>query len=187
MVTAISFGPRLRRFVQRAASTRSAVESGPPETARTKPGKLSRPRNSARASSSETASSAVGTLLFPVHALLHAERGPRIFAQHLAQGSAGCLLLAQRRKRLAEPQQGVGSTRGCLVFGGHGEERLGGIMILLILEQGFAEPELRLGRQPVARILMQEPVERRGGEAVVLVQEIAVGEIVLVLGRIARR
>src|ERR1700736_5867160 len=102
MVTAISFGARLSRFAQRAASTRSAVESGPPETASTSPGKSSRPRNSAFASASATASSAVGTLLFPVDALFHAHRGARIFAQHLAQRGAGCFLLAKGCKRHAE-------------------------------------------------------------------------------------
>ena len=34
MVTAMSFGPRRSVLRQRAASTISAVESGPPETAR---------------------------------------------------------------------------------------------------------------------------------------------------------
>src|ERR1700694_262337 len=152
MVTPISFGPRFSRFAQRAASTRSAVESGPPETASTRPGKSSRPRNSAFASASATACSAVGTLLFPVDALFHAQRGARIFAQHLAQRSAGRLLLAKGGNRHAEPQQRIGRTRGGLVFGGHGEERFRGIAIALALEQRLAEPVLRLGRHPVARI-----------------------------------
>src|SRR3984893_2422015 len=95
----MSFGARLSRFAQRAASTRSAVESGPPDTASTRPGKSSRQRNSALASPSATAASAVGTLLFPVDALLHAHRGARIFAQHLAERSTGRLLFALRRKR----------------------------------------------------------------------------------------
>src|SRR5580704_9862811 len=99
MVTATSFGARLNRFAQRAASTRSAVESGPPETASTKPGKFSRPRNSAFASASAMLASAVGTLLFPVDALLHAQRGARIFAQHLAERGTGGFFLAERRKR----------------------------------------------------------------------------------------
>src|SRR5271154_804109 len=98
MVTARSFGARLNRFAQRAANTRSAVESGPPETASTSPRKSSRPENSAFASSSRTACSAVDTLLFPVDGLLHIRRGTRILAQDLAERGASRLLLAQSRE-----------------------------------------------------------------------------------------
>src|SRR6516225_3553399 len=129
------FGARFIRFTQRAASRRSAVESGPPETASTRPGKRSRPRNSARASASPTARSAVGTLLFPLDALLHAERGARIFAQHLAERGAGRFLLAERAERHAEPQQRIGRPRRGLVFGRDREEGFGGVAILLALEQ----------------------------------------------------
>src|ERR1700761_5278218 len=140
MVTEIKRGGFLffSRFAHRAASTRSAVESGPPEAAMTKPGKLSRPRNSASNSSSPTAWSAMGTLLFPLHVLLHRQRSARIFAQHFAERSARGFLLAERRERLAEPQQRIGRPRRGLVFGGDGEEGLGGVVILLALEQGFA-------------------------------------------------
>src|ERR1700722_15548891 len=174
MVTAISFGARLSRFAQRAASTRRAVESGPPDTASTRPGKSSRPRNSAFASPSPTAASAVGTLLFPVDALLHAHRGARIFAQHLAQRGAGGFLF-------------VGRPRGAVVFCRHGEEGFGGIAIALALKQGFAHPELRLGRQTIARILAQERSKFIRGGTIVLVLQVAVSEIEFVLGRIARR
>src|SRR5580658_5727576 len=146
MVTATSFGARLSRFAQRAASTRSAVESGPPDTASTRPGKSSRPRNSALASPSATAASAVGTLLFPVDALLHAHRGARIFAQHFAQRSAGRFLFAERRKRHAEPQQRIGGPRGGVVFRRHRKEGFRGVAIALALKQGFAPPVLRVGR-----------------------------------------
>src|SRR5271169_3327979 len=139
MVTATSLGARLSRFAQRAASTRSAVESGPPDTARISPRKFSRPKNSAFASSSRTACSAVDTLLFLVHALLHALRGARIFAQHFAQRSAGGFLLPQSRERLAKPQQRVRRSRGRLVFRRHRKERLGRVAIMLVLEQAFAE------------------------------------------------
>src|ERR1700730_9818197 len=164
MVTATSFGARLSRFAQRAASTRRAVESGPPDTASTRPGKSSRPRNSAFASPSPTLPSAVGTLLFPVDALLHAHRGARIFAQHLTQRSTGGFFFAERRKRHAEPQQCIGRPRGGVIFRRHGEEGFRGIAIALALKQGFAHPELRLGRQAIGRILAQEGRElvRRG-------------------------
>src|SRR5580700_9593072 len=183
----MSFGARLSRFAQRAASTRSAVESGPPDTASTSPGKCSRPRNSAFASPSATAASAVGTLLFPVDALLHAHRGARIFAQHLAQRGAGRFLFAERRKRHAEAQQRIGRPRGGVILGRHREEGFRRIAIALALKQCFAHPELRLGRQAIARILAQERSELVRGGTVVLVLQIAVSEIEFVLGRIARR
>src|SRR6202051_1671135 len=187
MVTATSFGARWSRFAQPAATTRRAVESGPPDTASTRPGKSSRPRNSAFASPSATAPSAVGTLLFPVDALLHAQRGARIFAQHLAQRGAGRFLFAERRKRHAEPQQRIGRPRGGVILRRHRKEGFRGIAIALALEQGFAHPELRLGRQAIARILAQERSERIRRGTIVLVLQVAVSEIEFVLGRIARR
>src|SRR5580693_5366488 len=156
MVTATSFGARLSRFAQRAASTSSAVESGPPETASTRPGKSSRPRNSAFASPSATAASAVGTLLFPIDALLHAHRGARVFAQYLAQRGAGGFLLAERRERHAEPQQRIGRPRRGVILRRYGEEGFRGIAIALALEQRFSHPELCVRRQAIARILAQE-------------------------------
>src|SRR5579859_1768192 len=128
MVTASNRGGFFSRFAQRAASSNSAVESGPPETATTKPGKSSRPRNSASNSWSPTAASAVGTLLFPLHVLLHGKRRARIFAHHFAERSTGGFLLAERRQRLAEPQQRIRCARGGLVFGRDGEERLGRVV-----------------------------------------------------------
>src|SRR5579862_1043490 len=154
-----SLGPRLRRLIHRAARTSSAVESGPPDTARISPGNPSRPRNRAPASPSETASSAVGTLLFPIHALLHIERGARVFAQHFAERSAGRFFFAKRRERHSEFQQRVGCARVRVVFGRDGEEGFRGVAILLTLEQALAEPVLRLWRQPIARMLFQEGAE----------------------------
>src|SRR5580693_5605569 len=187
MVTAMSFGARLSRFAQRAASTRRAVESGPPDTASTRPGKSSRPRNSAFASPPATAASAVGTLLFPVDALLHAHRSARIFAQHLAERSTGRFLFAERRERHAEPQQRIGGARRGVVFRRHGEEGFRGVAIALALEQRFAHPELRFGRQAIGRILAQERRELVRGGTIVLVLQIAVSEIEFVLGRVTRR
>src|ERR1700686_5494854 len=54
MVTAISFGLTLSDLRQRAASTRSAVESGPPETASPSAGKRPRSEKSELASVAET-------------------------------------------------------------------------------------------------------------------------------------
>src|ERR1700686_2356652 len=187
MVTATSFGARFSRFAQRAASTRRAVESGPPDPASTRPGKSSRPRNSASASPSATAASAVGTLLFPVDALLHAQRGARVFAQHLAQRGAGRFLFAERRQRHAEPQKRIGRPRSGVILRRHGKEGFRGVAIALALEQCFAPPELCGGRQAIARILAQEIRELIRGGTIVLVLEVAVSEIEFVLGRIARR
>src|SRR5580704_13125356 len=147
-----SFGARLSCFAQRAARTRSAVESGPPEIASKRPGKSSSPRNSPLASRSETACSAADTLLFPVNALLHVERGPRIFAQHFAQRSAGRFFFVERRKRHAKLEQRIGRLRRRVVFGGDSEERFSSIAILLALEQTLAKPVLRFRRHAVARI-----------------------------------
>src|ERR1700733_7467881 len=154
MVMATSFGARLTRFAQRAARTSRAVESGPPETARMRPRKPSRPENSAFASSSRTTCSAVDTLLFPVHGLFHARRSFRIFAQNFAERGASGFFFAQSRKRLAEPQERVRRACGSLVFRGDGEEGLSGIMILLALIQAFAEPILRFRNHAVARIFL---------------------------------
>src|SRR5579864_3081127 len=187
MVTASNRGGFFSRFAQRAASSKSAVESGPPDTATTKPGKSSRPRNSASNSSSPTAASAVGTLLFPLHVLLYRKRSARIFAHHLAERSASRFFLAECRQRLAEPQQRIRRPRRGLVFGRDGEERLGRVMILLALEQRLTEPILCLGREAVARMLVQELAISLRRVGIVLVHEIVMGELELVFRRGVRR
>src|SRR5512141_424893 len=80
-VTAISFGFALSDLRQRAASSMSAVESGPPETASNKTGNCSRPEKSDLASDCETEEvSAVATLLFLRDVALHGRRRLGIFA-----------------------------------------------------------------------------------------------------------
>src|SRR5580704_3742697 len=184
---ATSFGARRMRLAQRAVRTSSAVESGPPEIARIRPRKPSRPKNSAFASSSRTACSAVDTFLFPIDGLLHGRRSARIFSQDFAERRARGFLLTQSGQRLAKPQQRVRRARGGFVFRGDREEGLGGIMVLLVLKQAFAEPILRLARQPVARIFLQEIAECVAGRPAIFLQDVAVSEIVLVFGRAARR
>src|SRR6185437_14893989 len=121
MVTATSLGERLsRRFsrlAQAAAIKRSAVESAPPETARISPRKPSRPLNSAFASSSPSAASAVGTLLFSIHRLLYAAGSMRIFAQDFAKRCTSGFLLTQSGQRLAKAQQRFGCAGRRFVFG----------------------------------------------------------------------
>src|SRR5436853_1263673 len=109
----------------------SAIESGPPETASNRAGADLRLANSVCASAAETGAawSAAGTLLFPIHALLHAERHPRIFAQHLCERCAGRLLFAKHRERLTKPQQRVGRLGGGFVCGRDVEESFGGVRI----------------------------------------------------------
>src|SRR5579864_8006031 len=107
MVMAQSRGATLRRCAQRAASTIIAVESGPPETARTRAGSAARSANNWSASVSLTGPLAADTLLFPVDRLLHARRRARVFAGHFAEGGASELFLVEGRKRLAKPQQRV--------------------------------------------------------------------------------
>src|SRR3954469_14072773 len=116
-VMAISFGFVLSALRQLAASTMSAVESGPPETASTSAGDCSRPEKSDFASEAETGEvSAVATRLFLCDVALHLRRRLRIFAADFSQGRAGRLLLVQRRQRLAETQQRLGCLAGFLVF-----------------------------------------------------------------------
>src|SRR6202044_1233449 len=118
-----------------AARTNSAVESGPPETARINPRAFSRPLNTTFASSSRTAFLAVGTLLFPVHVLLHRRRSPRIFWQAFAERRAGSFLFPERRERLTEPHQRLRRARGGFVFGRDRQEGFSGLPIMLFLKQ----------------------------------------------------
>src|SRR5262245_63790642 len=185
----MSVGPCLSAARQRAASTSSAVESGPPDTAITRAPAERRSSNRVLASAAETgsASSAADTLLFPVDALLHADRRARIFAQDLAERCTGGLLLAHGGERLAEPEQRVGRLCGGVVPGRHVEKGFGGIAVALPLEQALAQPILRIGREPVARIAAKETSETLFGERVVLAQDVAVGEVVGVLWAVGGR
>jgi hypothetical protein len=176
--------PLFDSLAQRAAMTRSAVESEPPETARIKPAQIFKTTEQRVRFVVANAWSAMATLLFSIHGLLHARRSARIFAQHFTERGAGRFLFAQSRERLAKPQQRFRRARGRLILRRNGEERLGGVAILLLLEQTFAEPVLRFRRQPVARILAQERAEGVGGERIVLVQHVAVSEIVASRGEL---
>src|SRR6266545_3407193 len=185
----MSAGPFLSAARQRVASTSSAVESGPPETARTRARAERRSSNSVFASAAETgaASSAADTLLFPVDALLHADRRAGIFARDLAERGAGRLLLAHGGERLAEAEQRVRRARRGLVFGRNVEVRFRGVAVALALKQALAQPVLRVGGEPVARIAAQEGAEAVFGERVVAAQDIAIGEVVGVLRAVGRR
>src|SRR5262249_43391132 len=185
----MSAGPCLSAARQRAASTRSAVESGPPDTAMTRAAADRRAANRPLASAAETgsASSAADTLLFPVDALLHADRRARIFAQDLAERRAGGLFCAHGGERLAKPKQRVGRPRGGLVLGRHIEKGFGGVAVALPLEQALAQPILRIGREPIARIPAEEASETLLGQRVVLAQDVAVGKVVSVLGAVGGR
>src|SRR5262245_11203775 len=111
---------RSARPRQRAASAISAVESGPPETARTSAGKCSRPPNSRFISAADeigVASSAADAFLLTLDALSDRDRCARILAQHFRERRAGGFALAQLGKRLAEPQQRIRSARAGLVLG----------------------------------------------------------------------
>src|SRR5262249_49156639 len=144
-------GPCLRAARQRAASTRSAVESGPPDTAITRAAAERRASNRVLASAAETGSapSTADTPLVPGDAQLHAVPRARIFSPNLALRCTSGLLLARGGERLAEPEQRVGRPRGGVVLGRHVEKGFGGIAIALALEQALAQPILRIGREPV--------------------------------------
>src|SRR5579872_2646121 len=113
----MSFGPRLRLARQRAAISKSAVESGPPETAKIRVDVVARSARSVLASAAEREGvSAVGTLVFPLDALLHADRGARIFTSDFVQGRTSGILFAQGRQRLTKPQHRVGRLGRSLEF-----------------------------------------------------------------------
>src|SRR5262245_15755331 len=185
-VTATSFGPLLRALHQRAASTSSAVESGPPEIARISEAARASGSNSAFASAAETgvASSAARTLLLALDALLHARGCARKFSQDLAERRAGRLLLAERGERLPETQQRIGRLGVGFVFGRDVEEGFRGVAEALALEQGFAEPIGGVAGEPIVGILAQEIAEAVFGQRVVLAQHIAIGEIEFVARRL---
>src|SRR6476660_2072923 len=119
----------------------SAVESGPPETARTRAKASASGSNSVFASAAETgaASSAADTLLFSLDTLLHARRCTGKFTQDFAERRAGRFLLAERGKRLPKPQKCVGRLRGSLVFGRDREEGFRRVAEALTLEPAFTE------------------------------------------------
>src|SRR5216684_8544300 len=119
-------GPRAKVRRQRAASHINAIESGPPETARTIAGTAFQSANSRFASCAEIGESSSGMafgnpvsasdqfrghalalnpLLFTIHGRFDAARGAGIFPRHLAKRSTGGLPLLQGRQRLSEPQQ----------------------------------------------------------------------------------
>src|SRR5262245_25245893 len=181
-VTAMSFGPRLSALRQRAISINRAVESGPPETARTRAETRASGANNAFASAAETgaASSAADTLLFSLDPLPHRGRRARKFAHDFSERRAGRLLLAERGKRLSEAQKRIGRLGGGFVFGRDVEEGFRRVAEAVALEHAFAEPIGGVAGEPIIGILAQETVEGVFGERVVLAQHIAVSEIVFV-------
>src|SRR6185437_14427890 len=185
---AISFGPRLRDLRQRAASTSSAVESGPPDTARIRAECDDAKPKSNSASAAKTAPvSAVDTLLFPLDALPDACGRARIFAADLGERRARHFLLLHGIERLRKPQQRVGRLGVSRVLGREFEEGLRRGIILLALEQALAQPELSFRCAAVARILAEEAAEGLLGQRVVLAHHVTVAEIVSVLRRVGRR
>src|SRR5215471_2444463 len=181
-VTASSFGATFSRPCQRAMSSSSPVESGPPETARTRVGKRRSEANSAFASAAETgaAASAVDTLLFSLDPLLHPRRRAGEFARHFAERCAGRLLLAERGERLSQPQKRVGGLGDGFMFGRDVEEGFRGIAKALPLEHAFTQPIRRVADEPIIGISAQERAEGVFGEGIVLAQHISVGEVVYV-------
>src|SRR5437016_11668697 len=140
MVTARSFGAFFRAARQRAARNSSAVESGPPETARITFGAEPISANSFAASRAEIgATSAARTLLFPLDALLEDDGGAGIFASDFIERGTCRVFLAQRGQRLAEPEQGIRCFASGFVFRRNDEERLGSVTIALALKLCLAE------------------------------------------------
>src|SRR6266487_2189197 len=162
----MSFGPRFSARRQRAMSSSSAVESGPPETARTRAGAWTSGANSAFASAAETgaASSAADTLLFSLDPLLHRRRRAWELAQHFAERCAGRFLLAERGERLPKAQKRIGSFGDGFIFGRDGEEGFRGVAVALALEHAFAQPIGGIPDEPIVGIFAQEAAEGVFGE-----------------------
>src|SRR4030095_8351289 len=167
---------------QRAMSSSSAVESGPPDTARTRAGAWTSGVNNAFASAAETgaASSAADTLLFSLDSLLHRRRRARELAQHFAERRAGRFLLAERGERLTEAQKRMGRFGDGFMFGRDGEEGFRGVAVALALEHALAQPIGCIPDEPIIGIFAQETAEGVFGEGVVLAQYIAIGEVIFV-------
>src|ERR671930_141596 len=178
----MSLGPRFSARRQRAMSSSSAVESGPPETARMRAGAWTSEANSAFASPAETgaASSAADTLLFSLDPLLHRRRRARGFAHHFAERRAGRLLLAERGERLPEAQKRIGCFGDGFVFGRDVEEGFRGVAVALALEHAFAQPIGGIPDEPIIGIFAQEAAKGVLGEGVILAQHIAIGEVIFV-------
>src|SRR5262249_42702126 len=186
-VTATSFGPRFRPRRQRAANSSSAVESGPPETARMRAEVRASGPNSVFASAAETAASAADTLLFSLDPLFHARRCAREFALHLAERRAGRLFLAQQGERLPEAKQRIRRLGAGFEFGRDVEESFRGIAEALALEQTLAHPIGGVAGQPIVGIFGEEAAEAVFGERVVAAQNVAVGEFEFVARALRRR
>ena len=145
MVTAMSFGARLSCFAQRAARTSSAVESGPPETARINPRAFSRPLNS------NVRFIVANGLFSSGHASVP---GPRSASPPVKPSDIYAILRRATRRPLPfrrAPQSDCpsrisasGARAVDVVFRRDSQERFGGIAILLVLKQTFAKPILRL-------------------------------------------
>src|SRR4029079_4034786 len=185
----MSSGPRFSDLRQRAASRRSAVESGPPEMARMRAGWPARPANSDRISAALSAAppSAADTLLLALDALLHGGGGFRILAAHLGERRTGHFLLLHGRERLRKPQQRLRRLGVAAVLGGKVEEGLRRGVIALALKQTLAQPELCIGGAAVGRIFLQEGLEGVFRQRVILPEHIAVAKVIGVLRRIRGR
>src|SRR5262249_6699877 len=181
-VTTMSFGPRLSALRQRAISTNSAVESGPPATARDGAQTRAGGANNAVASAAETgaASSATDALLFALDPLPHRGRRARKFAQTFSERRAGRLLVAERGKRLSQAQKRIGRLGGGFVFGRDAEEGFRRVAEAVALEHALAEPIGGVAGEPIVGIFAQEAVEGVFGERVVFAQHIAISAIVFV-------
>src|SRR5450432_4080481 len=196
-------GPRAKVRRQRAASHINAIESGPPETARTIAGAAFQSANRRFASVAEigewsssgmafgnpVSSSdqlrqfalALNPFLLTVDGGFDAARGAGIFPVHFAERRTGGLLFLQSRQRLTEPQQRVGRLCRFIEFGGDAEEGFRGVAILLALEKALAEPVLRVGDQGIAGIFLREVAHGFFGQRIILALHVADTEIELVL------
>ena len=153
-------GDRVRRAAPpiRRPSARSAVESGPPETAISADVAASSGASSA-STSAATRSLRLGraprrsTMILGHLALgepLHRSGRVRIALAEFGEGRAGLLRIAERGQRLAEPHHALGRARRLGVVGRDLEILLGRLARARALEIGLADVEDRVGGQAMA-------------------------------------
>src|SRR2546423_13796720 len=157
MVTARRRGAfllRLRAARQRAARKRSAVESGPPETARTRPDDCAKGLNRRCASAAEMgrAASAAHTLLLSLDLLSYTRGSARKLAQDFADRRPSRFLLAQCGKRLAKAHERIGRPGVSFVLGGDVDVGFGCAAIALALVVTFTDPIGGITGQSVVRV-----------------------------------
>ncbi len=188
-MTASSRGPVLRAWRQRAASSSSAVESGPPETARTRAeGIGERIKQRLRLGGGDRrriVSSGHASVL----ARHPASRRP-MHGETLRRTSPSDAQAASFSPSAASDcpsrRSASGALRGSLVFGRDREEGFRRVAVALTLEQAFTEPVGGVAGERSPGYLLRKLRKPSSGEGVVLAQHVSHRRVVFVAAASAR-